>query len=173
MGSKKTEIEKIVDKLNLKPLWNGDFLTKFYESDIKIPESALGEYFEDDRGLYSQAYYLLPEGVISPLHRMYADESWQYCLGGPLELFVISAEGSLEHIVIGDDILSGQKLVHIVPAGHWFAARTQKGAGYTLVSHLVSPSFMDQDWEKGYYSKLEEIFFQHDEFLKEFSWPCD
>jgi uncharacterized protein len=165
-------INQLIDQLHLKPLWSKDYLVEFYRSELVLPRDIIGNNFDGDRPIFNWAYYLLPEGVICPFHLHLADESWQYCLGGPLELFIIYPEdGRLEKVIIGPDVLQGQKLIHITPKDVWFAAKTAKGAEYTLITHLVSPAFFPQDNTHGYYEDLVEKFPQHEPLIKELAWP--
>jgi uncharacterized protein len=168
----KLSIQTLIGKLDLKPLWSKDHLAEFYRSDLMLPRDIIGKNFDGDRPVFNWAYYLLPEDVICPFHLHLADESWQLCVGGPLELFIIyPQDGRLEKVLIGDNILEGQKFIHITPKDVWFAARTLKGAGYTLITHLVAPAFFPQDKTKGYYDDLVKKFPQHEELIKEFAWP--
>ncbi len=171
---KKPTINQLIDHFKLKPLWSQDYLIEFYSSKEILPRTVIGHNFDGDRPIFNWAYYLLPEDVICPFHLHLADESWQYCLGGPLELLLIHPEdGRLERILIGNDIINGEHFIHIVPKNVWFAARTTKGAEYTLITHLVSPAFFPQDKVKGYFDKLMRIFPQHEKLLKEFCWPYE
>lgn len=165
------KIKELVKQLKLKPHWSGDYLVEFYRSELMLPQKLVGDQFDGDRPAFNWAYYLLPEGVICPFHLHLADESWQYCLGGPLELYEIYSNGQLEKTIIGADIHKDHQFIHIVPKDVWMAAKTTSGAGYTLITHLVSPAFFPQDNTKGYYELLIRKFPQHKDLLQEFAWP--
>ena len=169
----KPEISEIITELNLKPHWSSDYLSEFYRSEFTMPKSIIGQEFDSERPLFNWAYYLLPEGCICPFHMHIADESWQYCLGGPLDLFLICEEGHFEKVRIGNDILNGEKMIHIVPKSVWMAAKTAPGTDYALITHMVSPGFFPQDNTKGYLNILMEKFPQHISFIKELAWPDD
>ena len=162
----------VIKKFNLKPLWSHDYLVEFYCSSEILPNNIIGSKFDGDRPLFNWAYYLLPEQAICPFHLHLADESWQYCLGGPLELFIIYPDnGKLERCIIGPEIFNNQNFIHITQRNVWFAAKTLKGAEYTLITHLVSPGFFPQDKIKGYYEDLVALFPQHQELIRELAWP--
>lgn len=164
--------EELIRHFKLEPLWSDDFLVEFYRSKQDLPRKIIGDDFDGDRPIFNCAYYLLPEDVICPFHLHFADESWQIGLGGPMELFVIDPEdGKLETILIGSDILKGEKLMHIVPKGVWFGAKTLKGAEYTLITHIVAPGFFPQDKVKGYHGDLIKKFPQHEKLIEELAWP--
>ena len=80
------ELKKIIDKLGLQKLWDEDFIKEDYCSDITV-------HLEENkpRPLFNWAYYLIPQGCIFPLHKLLSDESGQYCLGGPVDLFMIKS----------------------------------------------------------------------------------
>lgn len=166
------EMDYLIKKLNLKPLWSKDFLVEFYRSEMILDRSVIGEEFDGNRPIFNWAYYLLPEDVICPFHMQIADESWQFCLGGPLELILIQdIDGRLEKVRIGSDINQNEQFIYIVPRNVWMAAKTVPGAKYTLITHLVSPAFFPQDNIRGYYDVLVKKFPQHEELIHEFAWP--
>jgi predicted cupin superfamily sugar epimerase len=166
------EISFLIKKFNLKPLWSDDFLAEFYTSDLILQRNVIGSQFDGDRPIFNWAYYLLPENVICPFHLHLADESWQFCLGGPMELILINdRDGKLERVLIGDKINQDHQFIHIVPKGVWMAARTLPGAKYTLITHLVSPAFFPQDNTKGFYNILIKKFPQHESLIREYAWP--
>ena len=164
-------IKELVKILKLKPLWSKDYLIEFYRSEIILPRETIGHDFDGNRPIFNWAYYLLPENVICPFHLHLADESWQYCLGGALDLFLIQGDGKLEIIRIGNDICNNQVFIYIVPRGVWMAAKTAPGAKYSLITHLVSPAFFPQDNTKGYYDILIKKFPQHKSLIQELAWP--
>lgn len=167
----KLTVQDLVSKLQLKPLWSDDYLIEFYRSDISLSRRVIGKEFDGDRPIFNWAYYLLPEKVICPFHLHLADESWQYCLGGPMELFLIYPDGQLEQVLIGSDIMKGEQLIHIVPKDVWMAARTKIGSEYTLITHMVSPAFFPQDNTQGFFGDLVKKFPQHEPLIREFAWP--
>lgn len=166
------EMDYLIKKLNLKPLWGEDFLVEFYRSEMILERELIGKEFDGDRPIFNWAYYLLPEGATCPFHLHIADESWQICMGGPLELILIhDTDGRVEKVHIGSDINNNEQFIHIVPRNVWMAAKTLSGAKYTLITHLVSPAFFPQDNTKGYRDILMKKFPQHEKLIQEFAWP--
>ena len=166
------EMDYIIRKLNLKSHWSKDFLVEFYRSEMILEREVIGNNFDGDRPIFNWAYYLLPEGVICPFHLHLADESWQICVGGPLELIMIhNNNGRLEKVCLGSDLRNGEQFIYIVPKDVWMAARTLPGAKYSLITHLVSPAFFPQDNTKGYYERLIKRFPQHEVLIQTFAWP--
>jgi predicted cupin superfamily sugar epimerase len=169
---KEISMEYLIEKLGLKPHWNGDFLTEFYTSDLVLNQAVIGRNFDGERPIFNWVYYLLPEGVICPFHLHLADESWQFCAGGPLDLILIhNSDGHLERVRIGNNLKDNENFIYIVPKNVWMAARTVPGGEYTLITHLVSPAFYPQDNTKGYNDLLIDKFPQHKLLIEELAWP--
>lgn len=154
-------IEQIVSLYNLKPHPEGGFYNETYRSATGF------ETKQGARVASTAILFLITSDSISHFHRLTADEGWHYHLGDPLRLLEITAEGELIETIMGRDILSGQKLQHIVPAGNWFAS-TSKGA-YSLVGCTVSPGFEFSDFEMAKKEDLKALFPAHTQIIEEFS----
>ena len=71
-------------------------------------------------------------------------------------------------VVMGDDLLAGEKLQLTVPGGVWKASRMGGGRhGYTLISEAVSPGFDYADMTLGNRSALQAQFPAHRELINE------
>lgn len=87
--------------------------------------------------------FLLKAGERSHWHRVDADEIWIFNAGAPLVLS-LGADVARE-VVLGPDVLAGQAVQALVPAGQWQAARSL--GDWTLVSCTVSPGFRFEGFE--------------------------
>ncbi|HEY0502664.1 MAG TPA: cupin domain-containing protein, partial [Lysobacter sp.] len=86
-------------------------------------------------------HYLLPAGQVSRWHCVDADECWHWQDGDALELQVFDPRARQLRSVRLDSASRGVAM-HVVPAGHWQAARPL--GAYTRVACTVSPGFV---WE--------------------------
>lgn len=163
--------EFYVNKLNMQPLWTTDFLSEVYHSPVKIPESVLPRGFSGSRSIFNWAYYLIPQGCICPFHRLYAEASWHYCAGGPLDILIIEEKNKIRKVRIGKGLDKGEGFLHIIPSNKWFAAVTREGSPFTLITICVSPGFELGDEERGYYETIKEIIPEHREIARKLSWP--
>lgn len=87
--------------------------------------------------------FLLQAGERSHWHRVDADEIWLWHAGASLVLsmgVVVAAEHRL-----GPDVLGGEVVQAVVPAGWWQAARSL--GDWSLVSCTVSPGFRFKGFE--------------------------
>jgi len=160
------EIKKIVDRLGLQKLWNEDFIKEDYCSDVIIQTREP----KRSRPLFNWAYYLIPQGCIFPLHKLLSDESWQYCLGGPIDLFLME-NGDIKKIRIGPDIFKAEELFFIVKKDTWFAATPAPHSKFTLITHCVSPGWVPEDDIPGYYEDMIKLAPSHSDFIEKYSWP--
>ncbi|MDX2784738.1 cupin domain-containing protein, partial [Streptomyces caniscabiei] len=62
-------------------------------------------------------------GDYSALHRLPGDEIWHFHLGDPLRMLLLLPDGSSRTVVLGPDVLDGQHVQYVVPAGTWMGAR--------------------------------------------------
>lgn len=87
--------------------------------------------------------FLLQAGERSHWHRVDADEIWLWHAGAPLVLSL--GETRARDLRLGPDVLGGEAVQALVPAGWWQAARSL--GDWTLVSCTVSPGFRFEGFE--------------------------
>jgi predicted cupin superfamily sugar epimerase len=146
----------------------GGYFKEVYRSTEIIPQHALPSRYAGERCFSTSIYFLLPGGAISRLHRLASDEVWHFYLGQPLELLQISPEGQGAKIYLGKDIVSGQKLQHVVPAGCWFGARPVEGSEFCFVGCTVAPGFDYADFELAHAEVLSGMFPMLKEEIRQF-----
>lgn len=161
--------EDIIQKLNLSPHpREGGFFREVYRSQESIPIDSRKKRTQSntaDRNLATAIYYLITEKQFSRLHRLQSDEIFHFYLGDPVEMINISLQGQLETITLGPNLLSGEKVQHLVPADVWQGAKLQEGQegtekdyGFALLGCTVSPGFEYVDYEEGDRENLLKIF---------------
>lgn len=121
-----TESDQIIAKLNLAPHPEGGWYRQTWAGPM-IEGRASG----------TAILFLLQAGQRSQWHRVDADEIWLWHAGAALELSM-GLDRAEDH-KMGPDVLGGESVQIVVPAGHWQAARSL--GGWTLVSCTVSPGF--------------------------------
>lgn len=159
-------LQDLVQLYDLKPHPEGGFYKETYRDKGIIPQGALPSPFKGDRNFSTAIYFLIPEGKKSCLHRIQSDELWHFYLGGPLTIVQIFPEGRLEKIVLGQDVMKGQKLQHVVPHGSWFGAYPHSGSDYSFVGCTVAPGFDFADFEMGERENLLSLYPQLKEEVK-------
>ena len=123
---------EIIAKLGLMPHPQGGW----YRETWKGPEVA-------GRASGTAILFLLKAGERSRWHRVDADEIWLWHAGAPLVLSM--GVERAEEVLLGPDVLGGEVVQAVVPAGWWQAARPF--GEWTLVSCNVSPGFRFEGFE--------------------------
>jgi len=132
--------QELIELLQLQPHPEGGHFVETFRSPLIVtPIDSRGS-----RTALTVIYFLLTEGEVSRWHRVQSDEAWHWHEGHPLDLFVASPDTNvIQSFSLGP---ASQKTTpqHIVPAGHWQAARS--AGAYTLVGCSVGPGFEFSDF---------------------------
>jgi uncharacterized protein len=128
---------EVIRLLDLKPHPEGGH----YRQTFRDPRTLDGT-----RAVSTAIYYLLARGERSHWHKVDAAEGWHYHAGAPLELaLALDAQGPVERVTLGPDLLAGQRPQAIVPAHAWQAALSL--GEWTLVGCTVAPGFEFEHFE--------------------------
>lgn len=152
---------EVVERLGLERHTEGGYFRELYRSGQEV-QTAAGA-----RPVSTSILYLLTTQDPSRFHRLRSDELWFYHAGAPVEM-VLLRDCKVTSQVLGVDIPQT-----MVPAGSWLGARVLKedqadwGTGraperrwtsdrrsapeshWTLVSCVVAPGFVYEDFELG------------------------
>lgn len=158
-------VEQLVDFYQLEPHPEGGFYQETYRSKESISQQSLPDRFKGERSFSTAIYFLLPAGHYSAFHRIKSDELWHFYAGEALHIYVIDEEGAFITINLGADILNGETMQAVVPAGCWFASRPVKSTGYCFVGCTVSPGFDFADFELARAEELTQIHPEHKELI--------
>jgi predicted cupin superfamily sugar epimerase len=101
---------------------------------------------DGERPSGSAIVYLLEAGERSHWHRLDAPEVWHYSAGQALELRTWTpGDAGVGSWRLGPDVIAGDAVQAIVPAGAWQTARPL--GSWTLVGCIVAPAFEFDGWE--------------------------
>jgi predicted cupin superfamily sugar epimerase len=89
-------------------------------------------------------YMLTPNEPINYVHRLFSDDYQTLIEGGPADYYLFYADGSVAKYTLGRDISKGQVMLVPSPAGTAKAIVLHDGAGYLLVSSILSPAWSPQ-----------------------------
>jgi len=103
----------------------------------------------DGKPLCSAIIALLVDdpAVFSDMHRLPTDELWHFYLGDPIELLLLYPDGSDELVILGQDVLAGQRIQTVVAAGTYMGARLRPGGEYGVYGNTMAPGFVLSDFE--------------------------
>lgn len=145
-------VETLVRELGLRPHPEGGYYRETHRS-AQVDASG--------RAASTLIYFLLPQGHVSRLHRIDADEGWHLYLGGPLEIYELDEREPLAPpriTTLGTRLVRGERPQHVVPAGRWFGAEPAPGAAYALVGCTVAPAFEFTRFELADRTRLSALF---------------
>lgn len=123
-----------------------------------MPAEALPGRYSTDRALGTAILYLLTSepDSFSALHRLPTDEVYHFHLGDPVEMLLLHPDGGSENVVLGPDVLNGQRVQHVVPRGVWQGSRVMGGGAWALLGTTMAPGFDFSDYEAGEADPLVE-----------------
>jgi uncharacterized protein len=93
-------------------------------------------------------------GSFSDMHRLPTDEIWHFYLGDPIELLLLHPDGRDDLVVLGTEVLDGQRVQTTVPSGVWMGARLRPGGEYGVYGNTMAPGFVPSDFELGDMAEL-------------------
>lgn len=155
-----------IEKLDMLKHPEGGYYREFYRSGEYIKKNHLPVRFSGDRCFSTSIYFLLKQDEISAFHRIKQDEIWHFYEGSSLSIHLINQESIYSRIILGRDILSGQVLQALVPAGCYFGAAPDDKESYSLVGCTVAPGFEFEDLEIPERKTLLSFFPQYSAIIK-------
>jgi len=129
--------QELIEKLALAPHPEGGWYRQAFRSEERVTRLRDGAV----RTALTTIYFLLAEGTYSAWHRVESDEAWHFYDGEPLELLTRLDPADTPSSTRLDET----NRVHVVPAGHWQAARPL--GAWTLVGCTVGPGFEFDDFQ--------------------------
>ena len=138
----------------------GPWFVLTYNSPDTLARGALAGRYDGPRPASSAIIALVTKADFSAMHRLKTDEMWHYYGGDPLEMLILHPNGNGEVVVLGPDVLAGQKLQYVVPRGSWQGARPRgKGTDvYAIFGDTLAPAFEYSDFEMGYRDELQKAY---------------
>jgi predicted cupin superfamily sugar epimerase len=143
----------------------GGWYVRTYEAAEKVDASAFGdERYAGARRTGTSIYYLLEPETFSEMHRLKSDEVFHFYAGDPVEMLQLVEKGKGQTVVIGNDLLLGQRPQVVVERGVWQGSRLVEGGRWALMGCTVSPGFEFEDYDAGERKALCEAW---PEFVEE------
>lgn len=157
----------IVDRFDLQPLEpEGGYFRQTY----KKPSESPIEVQEDRKPQATAILYLITGSNFSAWHRVPHDETFHFYSGNSVELIMINANGDLQVVSLGPDILTGEVPQYVVPGGTWQALRikTPKSKdSWSLMGTTMAPGFDFNEFDLGDRAALLREFPQHANIIEE------
>lgn len=133
----------------------GGWYVRTYEAAELVAAEAFGDgRYAGPRRTGTAIFYLLEPDTFSEMHRLRSDEVFHFYAGDVVEMLQLKEGGSGEMVLIGNDLLRGQKPQVVVERGVWQGSRLVEGGQWALLGCTVSPGFEFEDYEPGERAEL-------------------
>jgi uncharacterized protein len=133
----------------------GGWYVRTYEAAELVAAEAFGDgRYAGPRRTGTAIFYLLEPDTFSEMHRLRSDEVFHFYAGDVVEMLQLKEGGSGEMVLIGNDLLRGQKPQVVVERGVWQGSRLVEGGQWALLGCTVSPGFEFEDYEPGERTEL-------------------
>ena len=153
---------QIIKQLHMEKIpAEGAWFAATYRSEDSLSANALPKrYGGVARTAGSAIYALVTREDFSAMHRLRTDEIWHYYAGDALELLLLYPDGHGDTVVLGPDVLHGQRPQVVVKAGVWQGAKPlgHNADSYTLFGNTLVPGFDYADFTSGYRDELQKAY---------------
>lgn len=144
--------QEVIRLLGLEPLpVEGGYFRETYRCRERVPPAALETHYAGARNLGSAIYFFLDAGSFSAMHRLRSDEIYHFYAGTAVEMLLCHPDGASEVLTLGTDLLGGQRVQKLVPAGTWQGSRLTEGLdqAWALLGTTMTPAWDPEDFELG------------------------
>ena len=166
MTSGDLSVEEVKKLLGLKPHpREGGWYVRTYEVRRGVGASSFPEgRYAGARRTGTAIYYLLEQDTFSEMHRLKSDEVFHFYAGDAVEMLQLREGAAGVVVVIGNELLRGQRPQVVVERGVWQGSRLVEGGKWALMGCTVSPGFEFEDYETG---EREQLCAGWPEFARE------
>lgn len=141
--------DQIKELLNLEPHpVEGGYFRRTFTSPATV------ELARGTRAQGTAIYYMLEAGLFSEMHLLDSDEMFHFYLGDPVEMLQLYPDGRSAVFTLGQDLLAGQQVQVLVPAGVWQGMRLIGNGKMALLGCTVVPGFNFADYHNATYQEL-------------------
>lgn len=141
--------EQLITALQLQPLpREGGYYRETYRAADRLAAAALPPHYGQDKSAATAIYYLLTPDTFSALHRLPTDEVFHFYLGGVVRMLQLLPDGDGRELLLGPDVLAGQRPQVVVPRGVWQGSVLESG-DFALLGTTMAPGFDFSDYEPG------------------------
>jgi predicted cupin superfamily sugar epimerase len=151
MTSGDLSAEEVKKLLGLRPHpREGGWYVRSYEARERVGAEAFenGRY-PGQRLTGTAIYYLLEPDTFSEMHRLKSDEVFHFYAGDAVEMLQLREGAGGVMVVIGNDLVRGERPQVVVERGVWQGSRLVAGGKWALLGCTVSPGFEFEDYETG------------------------
>jgi predicted cupin superfamily sugar epimerase len=147
-----SDISQLIEHFSMTPLpVEETFFVSTWRSAAELPDG--GPLGTAMIGLYTN-----DPPSRSLFHRLAFDEVWHFYGGDPIRLVLLYADGNDGEVVLGGNVLAGQHVQWVIPAGTWQAGELVAGGRWGLFGCTMAPGFSGTCFEGGRSSVLLGLY---------------
>jgi uncharacterized protein len=113
---------------------------------------------------------MLEQGQFSEMHVLESDEMFHFYVGDPVEMLQLYPDGGSAVFTLGHDLMAGQHVQMLVPAGVWQGMRLGGSGKVALLGCTVVPGFDFADYRNANYAELTAKWPQQAERIRALTW---
>lgn len=163
----KLSSQKVIDILGLTPHpEEGGYFIETHRADEVHAAANLPARYSGYRCHSTAIYYLLTPDTFSHMHKLESDEFFHFYCGDPCEMVQLHPDGSGEIVVLGTDLVAGQRPQVRVPRSSWQGMRLLPGGEFGLMGCTVAPGFEFVDYAHGSRNELVDQYPDFAEYIR-------
>ncbi len=169
-------VEELIALYNFEPLpVEGGIFKQTYQTTEQIPLTALPKRYTQARPFGTAIMYLyMPDyDCFSAMHVLPTDEIYHFYMGEPVEMLQLYPDGHSERIILGHDVLNGQRVQYVAPQGVWMGSHMLPGGKFALIGTTMAPGFTNGDYVGGERSALSEQYPHEADLISRLTRPGD
>ena len=145
-------VDDLIQLYGFEPLpVEGGIFKQTYLATETILQAALPTRYTQAKPFGTAILYLLTPDAnsFSALHKLPTDEIYHFYLGDPVEMLQLYPDGHSEKVILGQDILNGQRVQYVAPRDVWMGSRLLAGGKFALLGTTMAPGFTNDDYVGG------------------------
>lgn len=140
-GLEDHEIQAVIAALGLEPLdVEGGMFRQTWQSTQRGPDGR-------PLGTSILAAFVAETDSFSAMHRLPSTEIWHAAYGDSVQLLLLHPDGTWSEPVLGRNVLRGEALQIVIPAGTWMGASLVEGGRFGVFGCTMAPGFVESDYE--------------------------
>lgn len=146
-------------KLETLPVEGGIFSQTYVSAESLSPD-ILPERYDVEKPFGTAIVYLLTPDTnsFSAMHKLPTDEVYHFYLGDPVEMLQLYPDGHSERVILGQDLMAGQRIQYVAPHEVWQGSHLLAGGEYALIGTTMAPGFTYHDYLGGTREELIEHY---------------
>lgn len=149
MMSSDLTADDVLRLLDLEPNATCGFVRETLRLGQAISPGGLPAPFADGRPLGTALYFMVTPAAPVRLHRIRNDQLYHYYLGDPIEVLLLNADGTSEHVIVGPDLRAGHRVQLLIPGDTFHTARIIGTRKFFLGASTEWPGVLPVDVELG------------------------